>query len=79
MKRNGGVYYLGEWHSHPNGVPKPSGMDDENQFAISNDKKTDCPESILLIIGGGIKTNPSLGCFVYSKRNGKIILSIDYN
>ena len=78
VKRNSNKIYLGEWHTHPFGPSSPSGLDDINQFAISNDKKTNCTESILLILGGDIKYNPELGCMVYSKKRGKIILNSDF-
>lgn len=67
-------YYIGEWHSHPDGAPTPSSTDDINQLAISNDRKTKCPESILVIIGDNIKKDPSYNIFVYSKKRGKIQL-----
>ncbi len=45
-------YYLGEWHYHPGGAPVPSPDDREQMQRLSKDKKLNCPEPILLIIGG---------------------------
>src|SRR6266567_9327981 len=45
-------HYVGEWHSHPDGPPSPSPTDKLNQDAIAKDHATDCPESILIILGG---------------------------
>ena len=67
-----GVYYLGEWHYHPNTSSKSSKLDDIQMLKFSNNKKLNCPEPILIIIGG----NPSkwsLNSYIY-KNNEKIIL-----
>lgn len=45
-------YYLGEWHFHPNSSPTPSSSDIEQMISLSQNKKLNCPEPILIIIGG---------------------------
>ena len=50
--RRDGRYYLGEWHFHPGAAPEPSGVDDRQLVAIAQDRKYNCPEPALLIIGG---------------------------
>ena len=72
---SGKRYYIGEWHSHPNAASIPSGTDDRNQLMIANDSKTNCPECILVIIGGPLSNFNELGVFVYSRKRGKVILS----
>jgi len=72
---SGKRYYVGEWHSHPNAAPIPSGTDDKNQLAIAHEAKTNCPECILVIIGGFLSNFSELGVFVYSRKRGKIVLS----
>jgi proteasome lid subunit RPN8/RPN11 len=68
-------YYVGEWHSHPDNIPYPSSdKDDPTLVAISNDKKTDCPECILVIIGGDLFNKPTLNVVVYSRKKGKVQL-----
>ncbi|AQR93108.1 Mov34/MPN/PAD-1 family protein [Clostridium saccharoperbutylacetonicum] len=47
-----GIYYLGEWHFHPNGSPYPSNIDTDTLTSISNNSKYSCPEPILIIISG---------------------------
>jgi len=74
QKNSGEKYYIGEWHSHPDGAPEPSSTDSFNQEAIAVDKKINCPESILLIIGGNIFIAPELRVFVYSRKRGRINL-----
>ena len=71
---SGRRYYVGEWHSHPNGEPIPSGTDSRNQLEIAKDTKTDCPECILIIIGGTNSNFDKIGVFVYSRKCGQIKL-----
>lgn len=71
---NGLMHYVGDWHSHPNSVANPSLMDDENQSAVSADLAADCPESILLILGGRSREFEEIRAFVYSRKNGRVDL-----
>lgn len=45
-------YYLGEWHYHPNSLPTPSHSDIEQMISLSYNIKLNCPEPILIILGG---------------------------
>lgn len=67
-------HYVGEWHSHPNGDPFPSEIDDKNQFSISADPTANCPESILLIIGHKFGGLDNLKLFIYSNKKGRVPL-----
>lgn len=71
---SGKRYYVGEWHSHPNNKPTPSETDNIAQLAIASDRKTNCPECILVIVGEDIFNQPDLGVYVYSRKKGKINL-----
>lgn len=73
-KSNGLMHYVGDWHSHPNSVANPSPMDDENQSAVSADLAADCPESILLILGGNSREFEDIQAYVYSRKSGRIDL-----
>jgi integrative and conjugative element protein (TIGR02256 family) len=44
-------YYLGEWHLHPKSFPKPSSVDVSQMKQISKDKRYNCKEPLLLIVG----------------------------
>ncbi|MFN3191478.1 MAG: Mov34/MPN/PAD-1 family protein [Aureliella sp.] len=68
-------HYVGEWHSHPDGPVLPSDTDDQNQVDIANDRDTDCPEVILVIVGGSAEDFPNIGVFVYSRCKGRIALN----
>ena len=47
-----GLYYLGEWHTHPAAPPTPSDTDTETMRGFARDPAVRCPEPILLILGG---------------------------
>ena len=63
-------YYLGEWYYHPNSSPTPSRSDIEQMLSLSHDKKLNCPEPILIILGGN-KDNWLLNVIVIA--NEKIV------
>jgi len=63
------VYYLGEWHLHPRALPTPSEDDKTEMFTISRTTSYQCPEPILLIIGGSVEAY-SIRTFVFV--NGKV-------
>jgi proteasome lid subunit RPN8/RPN11 len=44
-------YYLGEWHFHPGNSPYPSRADINQMNVISKNRKFNCPEPILVIVG----------------------------
>lgn len=46
------TYYLGEWHFHPFASPTPSLQDLRQMKQIALDKKYNCPEPVLIILGG---------------------------
>lgn len=70
----GARYRIGEWHSHPGCAPCASGTDDRNQSEIASDNREALPEAILIIVGGRLDLKPTLGVYVYSRINGKIVL-----
>lgn len=61
-------YYLGEWHYHPYSSPSPSITDKAQMIEISNNKNTQCPEPVMLIIGGSKKQGFKLRTFVFPKN-----------
>jgi integrative and conjugative element protein (TIGR02256 family) len=70
---SGKIHYVGEWHSHPNGAPHPSGTDDENMMAIARDQQADCPEAVLVILGV-TPESVSRSVYVYSRARGRVAL-----
>lgn len=61
-------YYLGEWHYHPYGSANPSTTDKRQVKEISEDEKYNCPEPILVIIGGDPNQTLEIGVFVQIKK-----------
>lgn len=47
-----GIYYLGEWHTHPHGSTTPSSDDLRTMRSIAAKPSYACPEPILLILSG---------------------------
>lgn len=66
-------YYLGEWHFHPGAAPVASDTDARQMEAIAADPKYNCPEPVLLIIGG-TPTKRTAGAYVAVRGNGLIEL-----
>jgi integrative and conjugative element protein (TIGR02256 family) len=46
------LHYLGEWHSHPNNSPKPSGQDLKQMQKFAKNKLHGIRSPLLLIVGG---------------------------
>lgn len=46
------AFYLGEWHFHPNSGPAPSPTDRAQMEAVSLSSRYNCPEPLLVIVGG---------------------------
>jgi hypothetical protein len=64
-------YYLGEWHYHPFSNPNPSLQDINQMLKISEDTSWNCPEPILLIVGGDPSMDFTLTITVF--KNGRAI------
>lgn len=67
-----GQYYLGEWHYHPNALSFPSIIDKNQMMNLSHNKQLNCPEPILIIIGG-YKNNWNINVRLYV-NNQEIIM-----
>jgi len=65
-------YYLGEWHYHPNASPKPSLIDIAQMKVIARSESYNCPEPILIIIGGDPQGEWSMSINVFL-RSGEPI------
>lgn len=61
------LIYVGEWHTHPDGVPSPSSTDLNAMIEIAESPDVSIENPILMILGVS-KTEMKLGTFVYSKN-----------
>jgi integrative and conjugative element protein (TIGR02256 family) len=72
-----GLYYLGEWHSHPGAAPDPSYQDNATMKAIALDDGYGCKEPILIIVGYPCgKTKLSLTVFPEGEASVGVIQDI---
>lgn len=69
-----GTYYLGEWHYHPYVAPAPSSIDINEVRSISGSADYNCPEPLLVIVGGDPKANWTMRVFLWSKETRLIEL-----
>lgn len=65
-------FYLGEWHFHPSARPSPSGTDKTQIKEISDSLPYNCPEPVLLIIGGNLPGAWEIEAYV-SPRGGSLV------
>lgn len=71
-------YYLGEWHYHPHAEPSPSRTDIVQMKEISQSERYQCPEPILLILGGDPDVEPKLRVFVFASYSNYVeLINID--
>lgn len=60
-------YYLGEWHFHPDGAPSPSGTDCDQMRDIASAFSYQCPEPVLVIVGGKPPKRVELQSYVFRR------------
>jgi integrative and conjugative element protein (TIGR02256 family) len=65
-------YYLGEWHFHPQASPHASETDHTSLRGIAHSDRYNCPEPVLLIIGGDPRGDWRASALVFP-RNGKAV------
>jgi integrative and conjugative element protein (TIGR02256 family) len=70
------IHYLGEWHFHPNASSTPSKQDLKQMQKVAASKLYACPEPLLLIIGGTLPSNWSIGLYVCFSSNSAIELKL---
>lgn len=67
-------YYLGEWHSHPDGPIAMSSRDRATMRRIAEEVKYQCPEPLLVILGGSPEAGWNLGCWAFVRNRGYVEL-----
>jgi integrative and conjugative element protein (TIGR02256 family) len=71
-------YYLGEWHFHPDGSPSPSGTDCDQMRNIASAISYQCPEPVMVIIGGKPPERVMLQSYVFT-RGAKDAIPMDFD
>jgi integrative and conjugative element protein (TIGR02256 family) len=67
-------YYLGEWHFHPHRAPIPSATDSQQMRKIAKAAAYQCPEPILVIVGGNPPEEWAVKAYVFPRCEGLIEL-----
>lgn len=62
--QNPAARYVGEWHTHPNGVPHPSAIDIKTMHTIAEDVNVKITSPMLIILGLD-KNNYSVGIYIH--------------
>jgi len=68
--------YLGEWHYHPYAPPTPSGPDTSQMRKIADLASYECPEPILLILGGDPDKELETRAFVFCRGSEYVELKL---
>ena len=72
-------FYLGDWHSHPEEVPRASATDIAQLEEIANEESRKCPEPVALLIGGGATDGNDVAAYVCPRSVGLIeLLQIEH-
>ncbi|WP_341531831.1 Mov34/MPN/PAD-1 family protein (plasmid) [Nostoc sp. UHCC 0302] len=71
-------YYLGEWHFHPFSNSNPSEIDISQMQKIGESSSYQCPEPLLLIIGGDPNNQWNMKAYIFPRNYPQIELII-YN
>lgn len=77
---DGARYYLGEWHTHLLGPPRPSGRDRASAAAIADRPKTGLRQPLVLIqatIPWGRSIRPGRLCAFYFNAVARDLLPLD--
>ncbi|MBD2212922.1 Mov34/MPN/PAD-1 family protein [Nostoc linckia FACHB-104] len=67
-------YYLGEWHFHPFSNPNPSQIDINQMQNIGESNSYQCPELLLLIIGGDPTRQWNVKVYIFPRNSSMIEL-----
>jgi len=71
---SGARYFIGEWHSHPNGNGVTSSLDDNSMYQVAKTAKCSCRRPILIILNGGPLNWHADSCWVYFSEGKKVEL-----
>lgn len=65
-----GLYYLGEWHTHPDEAPRLSDQDKREMQSIANNESYECPHPFLVIIGGNEQAGFTIKPYIFHRDEG---------
>lgn len=71
-------YYLGEWHFHPLRAPIASDRDKWQMKETAGKEACECPEPVMVILGGDPEGEWTCKSFIYLQKEGLIELVRGY-
>lgn len=66
--------YLGDWHTHPGGSPRPSSQDVLTLGTIARSEEARCPNPVMLIVGGTSSSPRDAWAAVCLRRSHPLLL-----
>lgn len=60
--------YLGDWHTHPGGAPRPSRRDRRTLRAIRRAPQARAARPLMLILGPNMTDSPAMWCLLAGRR-----------
>lgn len=69
-------FYVGEWHFHPNAAPTPSDTDHRSMRGIATSTRYNCPEPVLVIVGGNPRREWTASAQVFPRGGGPVRLDL---
>lgn len=75
-KRDPSLHYLGEWHSHPNSLPLPSGVDRRQMQQFARNRQHGIKAPLLLIVGGSLTDALIWRFTLHQLKQAQITLSL---
>lgn len=67
-----GMHYFGDWHTHPQARPLPSGIDKNNAKHLFQKSKTELTDFLMVIVGTTLATDNLYVAIVNSRRIRKL-------
>lgn len=60
--------YLGDWHTHPNGMTRASFTDWRAAWTIARSRDARCPNPVMIVVVLTAAGNPSIGAYRWHRR-----------
>jgi integrative and conjugative element protein (TIGR02256 family) len=69
--------YLGDWHTHPDGLPRPSRRDESTAFTIASAPAARAPRPIMAIVS--VRRTGSMRLAAFDFRDGRLVAAFVAN
>ena len=72
-KSKGEIHYIGEWHTHPHNLPKPSYQDEDTLIDLAKQPSVKTNKPIMMIAGNRFSSVKDVSCML-GLDDGKVII-----